>query len=133
MFLRNYSLPKTAFLIKSGKETKGISPDLRDFSRFELSNFLRSGEFPQTLFNLTVKKGGVCLFFSLPGHSFQDPRELMQFVEKDKSDISRRRYVCNISNNFFHQSKSNVRNYVECKHFPDSFVYNCEFWKQLTF
>jgi len=60
------------------------------------------------------------------GQTLQDPSELMQYVEQDKSDISRRRYVCTICKNFFHLSKSNVRNHVECKHFPDSFVYNCE-------
>jgi len=65
-------------------------------------------------------------FGNAAGQTFQDPSELMQFVEQDKEDISRRRYVCNICNNFYHQSKSNVRNHVECKHFPDSFVYNCE-------
>jgi len=60
------------------------------------------------------------------GQSFQDPSELLQFVEQDKSDLSKRRYVCTICNNFYHQGKSNVRNHVECKHFPDSFLYNCE-------
>jgi len=62
----------------------------------------------------------------LEGLSFQDPSELLQFVAKDIEDIYKRRYVCTICNQFFHQGKSNVRNHVECKHFPTSFLYNCE-------
>jgi len=73
-------------------------------------------------FNTAVGNVGIA-----SGQTFQDPSELLQFVEHDKSDISRRRYVCTICNIFYHQNKSNVRNHVECKHFPDSFVYNCEF------
>jgi len=60
------------------------------------------------------------------GQSFQDPSELLQFVELDKSDVARRRYFCSLCHNFFHQNKSNVRNHVECKHFPDAFMYTCE-------
>jgi len=62
----------------------------------------------------------------IAGQTFQDPSELLQFVSKDLSNTLTRRYVCTICNSFFHQGKSNVRNHVECKHFPNSFLYNCE-------
>jgi len=60
------------------------------------------------------------------GLSFQDPSELLQYVERDTSDTSRTKYVCTICKNFFHQGKNNVRNHVESKHFPNSFVYKCD-------
>jgi len=60
------------------------------------------------------------------GVSFQDPSELLQYVERDLSDTSRTKYVCIICKNFFHQGKNNVRNHVESKHFPNLFVYKCD-------
>ena len=39
---------------------------------------------------------------TLPGQTFQDPIELLQFVKQ------RRGYVCTICNIFYHQNKSNV-------------------------
>ena len=35
-------------------------------------------------------------------------------------------YYCSLCLQFTHVAKSNVRNHVESKHFPNSFVYNCE-------
>jgi len=60
------------------------------------------------------------------GVSFQDPSELLQYVERDLSDTSRTKYVCVICKNFFHQGRNNVRNHVESKHFPNLFVYKCD-------
>jgi len=63
---------------------------------------------------------------NVAGVSFQDPSELLQYVERDLSDTSRTKYVCNICKNFFHQGRNNVRNHVESKHFPNLFVYKCD-------
>ena len=38
-------------------------------------------------------------------------------------------YVCNLCD-FKHKSKSNVRNHVECKHFPNTYTYNCQLCDQ---
>ena len=54
----------------------------------------------------------------LPGLS--DPSELEQFVVKEQSG-----YLCSICSVFRHNTKHHVRNHVESKHFPNSFVYSC--------
>jgi len=60
------------------------------------------------------------------GLSFQDPSELLQFVARDSSEPGKPKYVCTLCNKFGHQSKTNVRNHVESKHFPNVFSYTCE-------
>jgi len=60
------------------------------------------------------------------GQSFQDPSELLQFVAKETSDIGKTKYVCTLCNKFSHLYRTNVRNHVESKHFPNMFSYECE-------
>jgi len=48
------------------------------------------------------------------------PEDLDQFIGRGEMG-----YTCEICAQFSHGSKSNVRNHVESKHFPNSFVYNC--------
>ena len=64
--------------------------------------------------------------YLLPGHSFQDPSELLQFVAKETSDLGKTKYVCTLCNKFSHLYRTNVRNHVESKHFPNVFSYECE-------
>jgi len=59
------------------------------------------------------------------GQSFQDPSELFQFVSKDPSELSKK-YICTLCSKFSHASRTNVRNHVESKHFPNMFSYACE-------
>merc|ERR1719158_2624926 len=49
------------------------------------------------------------------------PADLDQFIER--GDLG---YSCHICASFSHASRSNVRNHVESKHFPNTFVYNCD-------
>jgi len=60
------------------------------------------------------------------GQSFQDPSELLQFVFRDTSVEGKPKYLCSICNKFSHVSRTNVRNHVESKHFPNVFSYMCE-------
>jgi len=60
------------------------------------------------------------------GQSFQDPSELLQFVTKETSDFGKTKYVCTLCNKFSHLYRTNVRNHVESKHFPNVFSYECE-------
>jgi len=48
------------------------------------------------------------------------PEDLDQFI--GRGDLN---YSCEICAQFSHASKSNVRNHVESKHFPNTFFYNC--------
>ena len=64
-------------------------------------------------------------YFLLSGQSFQDPSELLQFVSKDPSELSKK-YICTLCSKFSHSSRTNVRNHVESKHFPNMFSYACE-------
>eukprot|EP00092_Neocalanus_flemingeri_P037293 GFUD01040614.1.p1 GENE.GFUD01040614.1~~GFUD01040614.1.p1 ORF type:complete len:393 (+),score=68.12 GFUD01040614.1:147-1181(+) len=50
----------------------------------------------------------------------QRPEDLDQFIGRGELG-----YNCEICAQFGHASKSNVRNHVESKHFPNTFVYNC--------
>jgi len=54
------------------------------------------------------------------GKGLSDPSELEQFVVKEQSG-----YLCTICSVFRHNTKHHVRNHVESKHFPNSFVYSC--------
>ena len=49
------------------------------------------------------------------------PEDLDQFISP-RPELG---YTCDICASFGHASKSNVRNHVESKHFPNTFVYNC--------
>lgn len=48
------------------------------------------------------------------------PEDLDQFISRVELG-----YNCDICAAFSHVSRSNVRNHVESKHFPNTFVYNC--------
>ena len=63
---------------------------------------------------------------ALVGLVVQDPSELFYYVGKDLSDVSKTKYICTICKLFSHPGRTNVRNHVESKHFPNSFVYKCE-------
>ena len=49
------------------------------------------------------------------------PGDLDQFISRVEQG-----YGCHICGTFSHASRSNVRNHVESKHFPNVFVYNCD-------
>jgi len=57
------------------------------------------------------------------GHQFESPEEFKQFLFKNPEDG---KYHCSICHEYSHQSAVNARNHVESKHFPNSFVYNCD-------
>ena len=51
-----------------------------------------------------------------------DPADLLQYIERnDLTGV----YQCTICFNCCHKSRSNVRNHVESKHFPNTFQYRC--------
>jgi len=50
----------------------------------------------------------------------EKPEDLDQFIGRGNLG-----YSCDICGQFNHGSKSNVRNHVESKHFPNTFCYNC--------
>jgi len=54
------------------------------------------------------------------GKGLSDPSELEQFIMKDQSG-----YMCSVCSVFRHNTKHHVRNHVESKHFPNSFLYSC--------
>ena len=68
------------------------------------------------------------LTITITGHlgvdtqSFQDPSELLQFVQKDEQD---QKYHCTLCGKFSHKWSSCTRNHVESKHFPTTFRYPC--------
>jgi len=55
------------------------------------------------------------------GISLTHPSQLQQYVRRDESGS----YQCTICESFFRGLK-NTRDHVEAKHFPNSFVYNCD-------
>ena len=61
------------------------------------------------------------LFSSDHVPTLTSPSDLDQFVER--SDHG---YLCSICASFSHVGRSNVRNHVESKHFPNTFVYTCD-------
>ena len=63
------------------------------------------------------------LTFLSVGVTLSGPEQLLEYVGKDPLSG---KYTCTICSSFFHTSKSNTRNHVESKHFPDAFVYSCE-------
>jgi len=54
------------------------------------------------------------------GKGLSDPSQLEQYIVKDQSW-----YSCSVCNLFSHSTKHHVRNHVESKHFPNSFLYSC--------
>jgi len=56
------------------------------------------------------------------GFSFQDPKELLQFVRKDLDDG---KFHCSFCEKFSHKYSSCTRNHVESQHFPNLFTYPC--------
>jgi len=57
------------------------------------------------------------------GHTFQDPKELLQFVRRDPED---KKYYCTLCENFSQKIITLTRNHVESQHFPDTFSYPCD-------
>ena len=57
------------------------------------------------------------------GIAITERSQLNDFMRRDENDG---RYYCTICEFFAHKGKTLVRNHIEAKHFPDSFVYNCE-------
>jgi len=57
------------------------------------------------------------------GYSFQDPSELLQFVQKDPSDL---KFHCTLCSKFSHKNSSCTKNHVESQHFPNMFNYPCD-------
>ena len=48
------------------------------------------------------------------------PEDFKKFIEKDESGPH-----CGICRQFYNRSVTNVRNHIESKHFPNSFLYTC--------
>ena len=61
-------------------------------------------------------------YWNFPG-SLQDPSDFLQYVDKDSDS---KKYFCNICHGFSHRGRINVRNHVESKHFPETFIYKCD-------
>jgi len=70
--------------------------------------------------------GNMTMDVTNKGQTFQDPSELLQFVCRDTSEEGKPKYMCGLCNKFSHASRTNVRNHVESKHFPNAFSYQCE-------
>ena len=51
----------------------------------------------------------------------EDPQDLDQHIGRSEDGVP----CCLICPNFKHSSKYHVRNHVESKHFPDTFIYTC--------
>jgi len=51
------------------------------------------------------------------------PSDLLQYTTKDPHSG---KHVCTLCSNFSHNSQANVRNHIESKHFPGTFVYTCQ-------
>eukprot|EP00092_Neocalanus_flemingeri_P085918 GFUD01108187.1.p1 GENE.GFUD01108187.1~~GFUD01108187.1.p1 ORF type:complete len:247 (+),score=59.22 GFUD01108187.1:90-830(+) len=51
------------------------------------------------------------------------PSDLLQYTSKD---LATGKHVCTLCSNFSHSSQANVRNHIESKHFPGTFVYTCQ-------
>lgn len=65
---------------------------------------------------------------SATGGEFQDPKELLQFVNRSQDDG---RFHCSICEKFSHQNSSCTRNHVESHHFPNIFSYPCDACDQI--
>ena len=59
---------------------------------------------------------------SVPGDFVPSvPADLDQFIARTGSG-----YSCGLCGAFTHGSRSNTRNHIESRHFPNTFVYNCD-------
>jgi len=57
-----------------------------------------------------------------------DPADLLQYsVKNELLGI----YQCTLCSEFSHKSRSNVRNHIVSKHFPNSFSYPCHFCEKI--
>jgi len=56
------------------------------------------------------------------GNKGPDPADLLQYIVKDSATGN---LSCSLCTNFSHRSRANVRNHIESKHFPNTFVYTC--------
>lgn len=45
-----------------------------------------------------------------------------KYIDKEPSDVG---YYCNICEQYRKRARCDVRNHIESRHFPNSFVYNC--------
>ena len=61
-------------------------------------------------------------FVSIPGDVLTDPSQLNQFIKKDNQEG---KYYCAICKEVSNRVITHVRNHLEAKHFPSSFVYTC--------
>ena len=59
----------------------------------------------------------------VPGQTFEDPSELLQFVRKDPTD---KKFYCTLCENFCHKARTMTGNHVESQHFPNTFSYPCD-------
>jgi len=59
---------------------------------------------------------------AMDGSKGFDPADLLQYIVKDSATGS---LACSLCSNFSHRSRANVRNHIESKHFPNTFVYTC--------
>ena len=57
------------------------------------------------------------------GQTFQDPKELLQFVRRDPDN---KKYYCTLCEKFSQKVITLTRNHVESQHFPDTFSYPCD-------
>jgi len=58
----------------------------------------------------------------MDGNKGLDPADLLQYIVKDSSTGN---LSCSLCYSFSHRSRANVRNHIESKHFPKTFVYTC--------
>jgi len=57
------------------------------------------------------------------GSQFQDPSDLLQFVNRNSEDG---RFHCTLCDKFSHPNSSCTKNHVESQHFPYIFSYHCD-------
>ena len=54
--------------------------------------------------------------------SVTTPDDLRKYIVTDQTGLS----TCAICHNFSHRSKYDCQNHIESRHFPNSFLYNCQ-------
>jgi len=59
---------------------------------------------------------------AMEGSKGVDPADLLQYIVKDTASGI---LSCSLCSHFSHRSRANVRNHIESKHFPNTFVYTC--------
>ena len=58
------------------------------------------------------------------GADITNPQDLDQYIVIREDSL--KKYTCGVCNSFCHQSRSNVRNHLESKHFAGYFSYACD-------